>query len=171
MRITTANKNSTKSTEHRDAALLDMDLAHMQARVYALIQEHGYTTRIKSHKAIAATMTTTDVATKTIWLARDWNSWHVTRQVIILAHELVHVRQAESMGRVKFAAAYLRPRNRWIMEMQAYAESIAVARQLGLDVSGEPKRIAKTMADKYGPWLPFLKSEIKAATVEVLSGR
>lgn len=45
-------------------------------------------------------------------------------QARTLAHELVHVRQWRSFGRVRYALSYLGERFRWAMEMQAYAESV-----------------------------------------------
>lgn len=169
MKLTKANKQLARSTAHRDAELLTMNFGYAAHRIEEQIKSNGYSIRIKRHNAPKAAMTTTDAITRTIWCARDWENRSPIRQVVTLAHELVHVRQANSLGVRKFATRYLMSeRWRWILEMQAYAESIAVARQLGFDVSDRPEEIANIMARSYGPWLLIPKAELKAATVEVL---
>lgn len=115
-------------------------------------------------------MTTTDVVTKHVWLAYDWNAREDSRKVTTLYHELVHINQAKAWGNAKFVRRYTSQRWRWAIEMQAYAVSILVARSLGGNVDGMPEAIADTLVKKYGPWITLPKADIRRCTVEVLGG-
>jgi len=56
-------------------------------------------------------------------------------QASILWHELVHVRQYESLGVPGFFKLYVVPEGRWALEVQAYRESYIAQMQLGVPKS------------------------------------
>lgn len=166
MPITKANKQQALSTIYHDPNIPAIGTVDY---IMAQPAKHGYRTVEKRRNAFKASMTTTDVLTKTIWLANNWAKRSPGQQAVTIAHEMVHVRQSESMGLKKFAARYATPRWRWIIECQAYAETIRVQKMLGGNTIEAPRRIATSLRDKYGPWM-LLKPFIHRATVEVLSG-
>lgn len=162
MNINAKFREIAASREHHPQfEIPTMDLA------VAMIEEHGYKMRRKRPEAFASTMTTTDVATKTVWLATTWSKKTEDRKGQTLYHECVHIIQAKDWGNLLFAARYAVPRWRWAIEMQAYAVSVLVARALGSDISPMPAAIAKTMAEKYGPWV-IGKKEVEEETVKFL---
>lgn len=164
MKITAAFKRQATVTEFHPNFSMPTLLAATK-----MIQAEGYKLREKRRNSFAASMTTTDVLTKTVWLKHGWNKREDSRNTATLYHELVHILQAKAWGNVKFARRYASPRWRWAIEMQAYAVSILVQRSMGANVSEMPANIAKILAAKYGPWLAVPKSEVRNATMEVLS--
>jgi len=140
----------------------------MLAYVEDEIRDAGFTTHIKRKGAFKDTLTTTLPLARQLWLACDWEAKPLAAQAIVKAHELVHMNQERVLGTGAYIAQYANARGRWVLEMQAYAVSILAGRALGLDMSGEPKRVAASMWNKYGPWFLFREKAITGPTMAVL---
>ena len=67
-----------------------------------------------------------------IRVPHGFGDWGTASKAILLAHELVHVRQWRSMRARNFGARYIfSPRFRWSMEMQAYRETVRAQLLMG----------------------------------------
>lgn len=73
----------------------------------------------------------------TIRVRHDFFAMDYNIRCVILAHEMVHIRQYRRYGRVRFALGYaFSPRFRWAMEVQAYREGMTVRDHLGMRRTG-----------------------------------
>jgi hypothetical protein len=170
MKFTSKNKTEALSTKYHNPIIGEkMSASGLLIMSRNAIIGHDYQLMIKKKSSPKSSLTTTVPAARIIWLSHDWDSRPEASQALTLAHELVHVRQQLAMGPAKFLRRYATPRGRWVLEMQAYAETIRANRSLGFDVSDIPENVAKSMWKNYKPWLLFGKDEIIKSTIEVLS--
>lgn len=67
-----------------------------------------------------------------VYLTKDFDQKELEVQVILLWHEIVHLRQYEGMTPQTFYEHYVFAEGRWALEVQAYREGFRVMRLLGL---------------------------------------
>jgi hypothetical protein len=81
---------------------------------------------------------------KTVYVTKNFDDRQIEIQVVILWHEIVHLREYEQMSPKTFYEHYLFAEGRWALEVQAYREGFRVMRLLGLSES----RIRSQMSDQ-----------------------
>jgi hypothetical protein len=104
-----------------------------------------------------------------LMLPYDFESKLLETKAGLLAHERIHLVQQQVVGGAKFRRQYvINPKQRLIWELQAYCESIRVAKRLGRNVSGYAESTTEMIIEDYTPWLTLSKSEIRRASLDVL---
>ena len=108
----------------------------------------------------------------TVWVTDNWETYHANVKYEILSHEMVHMRQARTLGLVLYSILYLFipiPFGfAWFrakFEMQAYEESMRVVyRAHGIDSLTNPLYKARIVGHFTGPdygWMMPFKSTVE----------
>jgi hypothetical protein len=132
-----------------------------------LVNRLGYRLQKKKKRGRNHTMTTTPPLGETIFLASNWSEKTPSRRGATLFHECTHISQITKMGPALFTHRYIFPTSRWVLEMQAYHVNILAAHHMHLDTAGMPESIAKTMANKYGPWSGLGRKAVQEETLAI----
>lgn len=70
-----------------------------------------------------------------IYVTKDFDSYQIEIQAVILWHEVDHLREYEEMGPKVFFQHYAFAEGRWALEVQAYRDGFRVMRLLGMSES------------------------------------
>ena len=169
MKFTPRDKRHARSDKYRSTSLERFtDPRQICSYVLAQFRAKGFRVVVKSPNDPKPDSTTT--LPGLLWLAHDWGSKSLGAQAVVLAHERIHLMQMCDVGPGRFVARYaLKPRERWIWEMQGYVESLRTSLRLGHSIEGHAERIARQMASDYKPWFRFRLSEVRQASLAMLS--
>lgn len=97
----------------------------------SLGQALGQFKKIKDPSKALDMITTASNLGRRVLLGTEWNKSGDVKGAAVLYHSLHHIRQVTMMGRILFFARYMLPGWRWVIEVQAYRQQVAVHRHYG----------------------------------------